>query len=713
MKHSLGALSLLLVGLTTTAVHADYIVIIANLAPEKSNEGGFGFPGGGSMMPGGKGQGPGTGSGGGIGGPLGPPGLPGGGGAGPGSGGPGGGMAPEGGPGGRSGGTGGPPGFGGPPSGMTGPGGFGPPGFGGPGAGGVPGTGNPFNPEEVDDDIPPVYVVQTVDVHGWAAPEQSAMGIALARERKLLKVGHRWGHTILYDGGLVPQSPTDNSFRYVIIHNGDWLGEQFSGKLSELKNASNRERTLLQIAQWCLSRGLTDDTHLGAVMARLGDARKEQPVHDAYKKLKEYLSRPAADNPALANMVRDGMLSTFKVSKSEHFILIHDLTSRDAKDDPPEVMTRLKRLESAYATYYYWLALKCGNDLKLVEKNGKPVFQFKNDKTEMEIRLPEQRLISIMVGTRAKFQEVHKKVFGDLPLGGDGFYAPRSGLAVYSGERLDPLYRALVEVTMPYAGPGLRGSLLRGDSGSLMKDKEHLCSQTAALMLRAMDADSELASVSHDATCQLVTASGLLPRGVVAPQWLEAGIGEYFGTPKGAIAPCATGPNPIYLPHFKKIAKKIDPVSELKNTITNRLWRQTDGGKDGPATLKAETMSWALTYWLAETNLSGLLRYYQELSRLPRDVEFDDEVLLRCFGRAFDLMDKSNPNQLSEERLQAFANEWRSFVTGTVLEEQLLVNKVKELQVKGPPPKPQPQVPQGMGFPPGGGFGGGGKGGGQ
>ena len=50
-------------------------------------------------------------------------------------------------------------------------------------------------------------------------------------------------------------------------------------------------------------------------------------------------------------------------------------------------------------------------------------------------------------------------------------------------------------------------------------------------------------------------------------------------------------------------------------------------------------MAWSLTYFLAHRKLGndrfGLIRYYRELARMPRDLEFDGDSLVLLFARAF------------------------------------------------------------------------------
>src|SRR5207237_883012 len=74
----------------------------------------------------------------------------------------------------------------------------------------------------------------------------------------------------------------------------------------------------------------------------------------------------------------------------------------------------------------------------------------------------------------------------------------------------------------------------------------------------------------------------------------------------------------------------------------------------------ARSSAWALTDFLAREHLDKLLRYYQELGRLPRDVEYDANVLRNCFARAFNLLDPADPQKqtLALARVEKLAVEW-------------------------------------------------------
>jgi hypothetical protein len=98
------------------------------------------------------------------------------------------------------------------------------------------------------------------------------------------------------------------------------------------------------------------------------------------------------------------------------------------------------------------------------------------------------------------------------------------------------------------------------------------------------------------------------------------------------------------------------------------------------AVRKARTMSWALTYYLMQQKRDGLVRFFQELSNLPRDLEFDDGVLLAAFGRAFDLIDPSKPNEVNPTKFYNLAKEWYSYIKLTNLETPEILNQARREQ---------------------------------
>ena len=256
-------------------------------------------------------------------------------------------------------------------------------------------------------------------------------------------------------------------------------------------------------------------------------------------------------------------------------------------------------------------------------------------------------------------------------------------------------------------------------------------------MLRVLDEESEIATVSYEGTRQLLAATGtkpgsvLLPRAVEVPEWIQFGMGSFFGTPKGAPWAGVGCPSPTileqhqYLANYKQAFRtgKLDkPALALASVVSDRQFRlamplvnkdkdrakekEKDKDKDKDkerekahkeaeeALSKARTMAWAMTYFLAQKKLDGLLRYFDELARLPRDLELDEDTLQLAFARAFDLVSPAQPNQIDPSKAMRLAAEWQDYIYRVPLELEAAVKEAKKKtsELRGDPkpggPKP-------------------------
>src|SRR5262249_21897998 len=155
------------------------------------------------------------------------------------------------------------------------------------------------------------------------------------------------------------------------------------------------------------------------------------------------------------------------------YALLHNL---DAVK-PPEVVSRLKRLEETYKSFYYWFALR-----------GKVM------------PLPDQRLVAVLVKQGSEFKR-QQQIFDSLPTVSDGFLARRDNLAVFSLQRTDPASEALGHNTKSIWDQLFtdRDASLRAWPRDLKKNPLDLGNgvevQTLALLERALQEDAEISSV--------------------------------------------------------------------------------------------------------------------------------------------------------------------------------------------------------------------------
>jgi hypothetical protein len=362
------------------------------------------------------------------------------------------------------------------------------------------------------------------------------------------------------------------------------------------------------------------------------------------------------------------------------------------------------RLENSFASFYYWFALK-----------------------GVVLKVPEERQVVVMTKQPEEFERYHK-ILSAGPVVADGFFAPRENMAVVSAQRLDEKYHALETYSAKWFQNGYDRQVLllgKGRSGAPATTQmpDLSVAQSMALLMKAMENDAERASVSHDASRQLVFASGLLPRGVTAPEWVLFGMGSFFETPLESPWPTVAAPSNAHLPHFRELVKKkkleATAVETLKKVVTDGYFRSPSLGQDPEAVQKkARATAWALTYFLAEKRLDGLQRYFKELAKMPRDLELDDEVLLGCFARAFGCVDENQ--KVDPEKLGDLAKQWLDYTSLVLLESEVVLKEIqkrfKEMKKKeetapaggtptapGVPPAGPGDRPGGGGKPPGGG----------
>jgi hypothetical protein len=520
-----------------------------------------------------------------------------------------------------------------------------------------------------DPDNNPYFIVAVVEVENTPAGSLKKLeefGLPIT-------VRHKWGSSKV-------KGKTAISRAIFLKSNGKPLPtvarrfEQEYNKVSKDNTPQN-----LDLAEWALTHGLYGK--FVEVMDKLAEKDKENGSVRAYLKVKADLARPLAPEPAPASW-RTKLIPAYKVLQDEqhHYALLHNLSS-DA-----DAMSYLNHLEDAYRGFYYWFA-----------RRG------------VVLPVPQQRLLAVLAGNEDEFKRYHKALT-TAPVVGDGFFARRENVAVLSSRRLDEPYDALDKyTTQELWNKGYnRQEILKGGRsgiprGTLPNSEEVADAQMLALLLKAMEHESELTSTSHDGSRQLLYASGLLPPNVAAPEWLLFGMGSFFETPPESPWAGTGAPSFYYLPRFKENkAKKFgaNPYERLRRVITDANFRNlpAPGPEREAAVRKARTAAWALGYFLAQQKLEGLFKYFKELSRMPRDMELDDQMLLGAFARAFDCVDANK--KIDVGRLRSLADQWDQAMTVTTLESEDILQEIRKYYKEMTAKPAQGAQPGGPGAPP-------------
>jgi hypothetical protein len=416
---------------------------------------------------------------------------------------------------------------------------------------------------------------------------------------------------------------------------------------------------------------------------------KDQARVQALVATREAIRKPLAANrqdvdavlklPALA----DG---GYRQLAKDHYVLLYPT----GKDKMAEAKT--KRLERLYAGFYYWFAL-----------HGQPLPQ------------PDRQLVCVLADSVEKFWTLHK-VFDSVEHVADGFYSAFDNVAILAPERVDAPYdqfkakagdeeKKLTEFDLTLT------KLLKGEriKQKTMDDMGEFApgriayGQMMALALEGAKEEGENATVTHEGTQQLAAASGLLPRRVRVPTAVRLGLGSFFETPKSSgelgspsLWTGIGGENWVYLPLFKKLVKadggsikldekdtkakgtKLDKLSILR-VLSDRGFEKADrADKADQETLKhvARAEAWALTYYLARDKLDNLRKFYDELTKLPRDMELTPEIVEQCFGAAFGLLDENG--KINSDMLGNLERDWKTYVGRLTFEEDPNRETIKE-----------------------------------
>jgi len=418
-----------------------------------------------------------------------------------------------------------------------------------------------------------------------------------------------------------------------------------------------KAESVLDLAEWALSHGLLPKFE--ELMDKLALEEKTNPAVVAYVKVKAELAKPVPGMPTAPWFTERQKVCKTEL-KAPHYVLLHSLSDADQS----EVTSRANRLEDHLHSYYYWFALR-----------------------GQVLPVPRERLVAILAGTEEEVNYYHKGFSADGPIVADGFYGPRENVTVLSGRPLAKDYGMLEDFAKQYwTEPGMqRTNVLKGKLPRYTTPEQgykQIHAAACALALRAMEDSSELAGITNDGSRQLLFASGLLPRNVVVPEWALFGMSSLFGTAPDT--PWQTlGAANVYLLHLRELRRerKLEASGSLliRQIVTDTYFRQAETTKDPDLRKKAEATAWALSYFLARKELPKLQAYFKELARMPRDLDLDEETLMGCFARAFDVWDP-NKKAVDNRRLETLANKWVADTNATIVEgEDMFIIMKKQL----------------------------------
>jgi hypothetical protein len=511
----------------------------------------------------------------------------------------------------------------------------GPLGFGGTKGSTAPGN-NAGNPEAAA----PLWVSVYLEVKGkWPPPPGAA-----------IPIDHQWGKTTYIPNH--PKDQSDKTFLLVEYLPREPLKKEHDRRLKKLLKDGAGAKELVKLAFWDWSHGLLKQFH--ETVDELKKVDSKHSVVSKYAGIQNQLKAPLTqEDPAARSYLEELRADKYRsmVSDKGHYTLYFNLIPIPAND--AQIKRRLARLEESLESFYYWFAFQ----------DNVPVPP-----------MPRYRLLGQLINDPEDFLKKHKS-WGTVPMLADGFTPRRDNIMILSAKRVDDAYTFLVAKNQEWQ----RTQSVNHDelvSGDVWKHKQPNMTlavlQTMSVIQKAMEEESERATLSHEAVRQLLAATGLLPRNVAAPEWVQDGLASYFETPLGAVYGSGGLPSWSNLVPFKHHKSKSSGKARevLMNVLSDHYFQVARAGsaeeEPGEPSEKvqedwerARATAWSFVYYLnREQKMDRLFRFIDELGQMPRDLELEPRVLEACFAKAFALGSLKNALKADPAKLQELGDSW-------------------------------------------------------
>ena len=378
----------------------------------------------------------------------------------------------------------------------------------------------------------------------------------------------------------------------------------------------------LDLALWCVENGMISEAD-----NCLSKAWKTSPTNKRVlmmAKLVKYRRATVPMSPSVVKEMREFVKSDrMKVSRSRHFVLLHDTSDeKDPKYKKTIAQHRLDLLEQVYDTFYMKYALE-----------GFP------------LKVPREPMRVVLFDEHADYLNFVRILSPQLKMAA-GFYSPKPNIAIYyrqrsneSSKQLDNLAKSLAKARDKFRRSSFEG---RGELIRLSKTLE---------MLIDIDGENrEIEVVTHEATHQLAANSGLLDREKFQVRWAHEGLASYFESPKEATWAGIGAVNEERIAFYRVLAR--DPEhSSIEFVVTDQIF---DKASSELGVHAAYGQSWALTHFLTKKHLPKLVNFYRKMAVDDFEAVHDEawrtkvmDTFRECFGD-----------------LVTLEQDWRSYMNG-------------------------------------------------
>lgn len=394
----------------------------------------------------------------------------------------------------------------------------------------------------------------------------------------------KYGTTYLYDDGSSIQLkpvPAD-----VVNGTGFQTSLEFPVRDRFRRWSTNRKfEPIYEMTSDALALGMIDDAfNYANETVKLVDALKGEKDSKPSEKVAKFAEiwrslSVKLDQPATgANDAEEwrARLSAAAVKTGKHYSIVY---WGERQINPAELDRRLNSLERNFKAFYLWHALQ----------GQTPA-------------VPTKPFVCVLADRTTDMNPLRAKLDG-LPIESDAFYSPSHDLLVLSPGRMDQLGASFSDLAnASYKNGWSRDELLKGippTGGAKQSPQETARMMTLALVDKLLEEEMDHSAISREATRQLYLASGIIPRNVKLPTWLESGLASFLQHPKGPlfsqndkgnstmVAGLAFGygaPNYVQHRHYKELddKKQLNPAPQvlLKNVIMDRYFDAAKSGID-------------------------------------------------------------------------------------------------------------------------------------
>jgi hypothetical protein len=393
----------------------------------------------------------------------------------------------------------------------------------------------------------------------------------------------------------------------------------FTRKLAKAGDAQEA----MGAARWALKLGLLKQFYIAIDKAlefdpQYADARR-------VIKLKEQFSQDfgmadlAAREKEMRKVVRNPKM---KIAHREHFILLHDTS-----DKPPE----------GYGVNAKKQKTRSESRLDLLEKVYE-AFLMKFYSQGVELEVPKERLKVVLFNDQQDYLQFARSISPSLS-SAIGFYDPASNMSFFydhgSSEKFQELRKLSSELQEK------RAEYVKSKQADLVR----LC-DTISLLFAIDQENSDIEVVSHEATHQMASNTGLFPRDVLVPKWVHEGLATYFEAPSEASWSGMGAVNTGRLNDYKMF-QQVPKYSSIDYVVGDQLFYT----RSNMVTSLGYAQGWALTHFLVDRHFEELMTFYRRLGELPPDMVYSPELLIKVFDRSF-----KTPREALDE-------EWRQYMS--------------------------------------------------